>query len=158
MSSGEHSPLDPRHLTAIEVDGCLPPSRHRSAVLRGDFKPHSNDVRERKMTLKFTVGRLRCSRIPPRFSIFALTADPGSVGAIRPLDCHSGRAGLPSTSRWRCPCPRCATFTPYTVLPHLDRYQFKVVNIDAIKNLCPPRAFVAIYRRRMKIGGQALRS
>jgi hypothetical protein len=37
-----------------EVDGFLPLSRHRSAVLRGGgFKPHRNDVRERKMTLKF---------------------------------------------------------------------------------------------------------
>src|SRR5262245_43216224 len=35
------------------VDGFLPLSRHRSAVLRGDVEPHSNDVRERKMTLKF---------------------------------------------------------------------------------------------------------
>jgi hypothetical protein len=35
-----------------EVDGFLPLSRHRSAVLRGDVEPHSNDVRKRKMTLK----------------------------------------------------------------------------------------------------------
>ena len=36
-----------------EVDGFLPLSRHRSAVLRGEVKPHSNEVLERKMTLKF---------------------------------------------------------------------------------------------------------
>jgi hypothetical protein len=35
-----------------EVDGFLPLSRHRSAVLRGDVEPHTNDVRKRKMTLK----------------------------------------------------------------------------------------------------------
>ena len=35
-----------------EVDGFLPLSRHRSAVLRRDVEPHSNDVRKRKMTLK----------------------------------------------------------------------------------------------------------
>jgi hypothetical protein len=35
-----------------EVDGFLPLSRHRSALLRGDVEPHSNDVRKRKMTLK----------------------------------------------------------------------------------------------------------
>jgi hypothetical protein len=35
-----------------KVDGFLPLSRHRSAVLRGDDKPHRNDERERKMTLK----------------------------------------------------------------------------------------------------------
>ena len=35
-----------------EVDGFLPLSRHRSAVLRGDVEPHSNDLRKRKMTLK----------------------------------------------------------------------------------------------------------
>ena len=35
-----------------EVDGFLPLSRHRSAVLRGDVEPHSNDVPERNMTLK----------------------------------------------------------------------------------------------------------
>ena len=35
-----------------EVDGFLPLSRHRSAALRGDNRPHRNDVRERKMTLK----------------------------------------------------------------------------------------------------------
>jgi len=35
-----------------EVDGFLPLSRHRSAVLRGNDKPQRNDVRERKMTLK----------------------------------------------------------------------------------------------------------
>ena len=35
-----------------EVDGFLPLSRHRSAVLREDVEPHSNDVRKRKMTLK----------------------------------------------------------------------------------------------------------
>jgi hypothetical protein len=29
-----------------EVDGFLPLSRHRSAVLRGDVKPHSNDLRK----------------------------------------------------------------------------------------------------------------
>ena len=41
-----------------EVDGFLPLSRHRLAVLREQVKPHSNKggsnaVRERKMTLKF---------------------------------------------------------------------------------------------------------
>jgi hypothetical protein len=35
-----------------EVDGFLPLGRHRSAVLRGNVKPHRNDVRERKMPLK----------------------------------------------------------------------------------------------------------
>ena len=35
-----------------EVDGFLPLSRHRSAVLQGDVEPHSNDVRTRKITLK----------------------------------------------------------------------------------------------------------
>jgi len=34
-----------------EVDGFLPLSRDRSVVFRVD-KPHRNDVRERKMTLK----------------------------------------------------------------------------------------------------------
>ena len=35
-----------------EVDGFLLLSRHRSTVLGEDTKPHSNDVRERKMTLQ----------------------------------------------------------------------------------------------------------
>ena len=33
-------------------DGFLPLSRHQSTVLGEDTKPHSNDVRERKMTLQ----------------------------------------------------------------------------------------------------------
>jgi hypothetical protein len=54
-----------------EVDGFLPRSRHRSAVLRGQVKPHSNDVRERKTTLKFH------SRTP------SLLQDCTSLPAIR---------------------------------------------------------------------------
>ena len=54
-----------------EVDGFLPLSRHRSAVLRGETKPHSNDVREHKMTLKIH------SRTP-----FALLQDCTSLPAF----------------------------------------------------------------------------
>jgi hypothetical protein len=55
-----------------EVDGFLPLSRHRSAVLRGEIKPHSNDVRERKMTLKFhsrTPSLLQDCTSLPAFSV-----------------------------------------------------------------------------------------
>src|SRR5262245_33856646 len=55
-----------------EVDGFLPLSRHRSAVLRGEVKPHSNDVRERKMTLKFhsqTPSLLQDCTSLPAFSV-----------------------------------------------------------------------------------------
>ena len=55
-----------------EVDGFLPLSRHRSAVLRGQVKPHSNDVRERKMTLKFhsrTPSLLQDCTSLPAFSV-----------------------------------------------------------------------------------------
>jgi hypothetical protein len=61
-----------------EVDGFLPLSRHRSAVLGGDAKPHGNDVRERKMTLKLhsrTPSLLQdCTSLPA----FGLTAESGS--------------------------------------------------------------------------------
>ena len=52
------------HSAAKSMGFCL--SRHQRCF-EGDVEPHSNDVRKRKMTLNFTVGRLRCSRIPPRF-------------------------------------------------------------------------------------------
>src|SRR4030095_9723419 len=65
-----------------EVDGFLPLSRHRSAVLRGKVKPHSNDVRERKMTLKFhsrTPSLLQdCTSLP------ALSVYLGNPGCIEP--------------------------------------------------------------------------
>jgi hypothetical protein len=55
-----------------EVDGFLPLSRHRSALLRGGwFKPHRNDVRERKTTLKLhsrTPSLLQDSTSLPAFS------------------------------------------------------------------------------------------
>jgi hypothetical protein len=35
-----------------KVDGFVPLSRHRSAVLRGDVELDRNDLRERKTTLK----------------------------------------------------------------------------------------------------------
>ena len=58
-----------------KVDGFLPLSRHRSAVAGGDVKLHSNDVRERKITLQLH------SRTPPGFrlapGIFGLTAESG---------------------------------------------------------------------------------
>src|SRR5262249_31297976 len=41
-----------RNPSGSKVDGFLPLSRHRPAVLGGDAKPHSNDVRERKMPLQ----------------------------------------------------------------------------------------------------------
>ena len=62
-----------------EGDGFLPLSRLRSAVLRGQVKPHSNDVRERKMTLKFTVGRLAAPGLHLASGIFGLTAESGSI-------------------------------------------------------------------------------
>src|SRR5262245_19449797 len=43
---------DARHNPSAAKSMGLPRSRHRSAVLRGDVEPHSNDVRQRKMTLK----------------------------------------------------------------------------------------------------------
>jgi hypothetical protein len=55
-----------------EVDGFLPLSRHRSAVLGGDAKPHGNDVRERKMTLKLhsrTPSLLQDCTSLPAFSV-----------------------------------------------------------------------------------------
>ena len=55
-----------------EVDGFLPLSRHQSAVLREGVKPHSNDVRERKMTLKLhsrTPSLFQDSTSLPPFSI-----------------------------------------------------------------------------------------
>src|SRR4030095_16172051 len=62
-----------------EVDGFLPLSRHRSAVLRGEVKPHSNDVRERKITLKFhsqTPSLLQDCTSRPAFSVYL--RNPGS--------------------------------------------------------------------------------
>src|SRR5262249_7717856 len=59
-----------------KVDGFLALSRHRSAVAGGDFKLHRNNVREHKLLCNFTVGRLRCSRIPPHSRyFFGLTAE-----------------------------------------------------------------------------------
>ena len=56
-----------------EVDGFLPLSRHRSAVLRGRcVKAHSNDVRERKTTLKLhrrTPSLLQDSTSLPAFLV-----------------------------------------------------------------------------------------
>ncbi|MET0643979.1 MAG: hypothetical protein ABWZ17_06345, partial [Candidatus Binatia bacterium] len=55
-----------------EVDGFLPRGRHRSAVLRGQVKPHRNAVRERKMTLKFhsqTPSLLQDCTSRPAFSV-----------------------------------------------------------------------------------------
>jgi len=55
-----------------EVDGFLPLTRHRSAVLRGDVKPHSKDVRECKMTLKLhsrTPSLLQDCTSLPAFSV-----------------------------------------------------------------------------------------
>src|SRR5262249_32210501 len=51
------------------VDGFLPLTRHRSAVLAGNAKLMTTTCEDAKMTLHFTVGRLRCSRIPPRSQI-----------------------------------------------------------------------------------------
>src|SRR5512145_3214579 len=48
-----------------KVDGFLPLSRHRATVLPRHVKARNNEVRKRKMTLKFTVGRLCYSRVPP---------------------------------------------------------------------------------------------
>jgi hypothetical protein len=53
-----------------QVDGFVPLSRHRSAVLRADVELDRNELREPKKTLKLRVGRLRCSRIAPRFRPF----------------------------------------------------------------------------------------
>jgi len=65
-----------------KVDGFLPLSRHRSAVVGGDAKPHSNDVRERKMTFKLhsrTPSLLQDSASLPAFS--------GLTGGIRVEPC-----------------------------------------------------------------------
>ena len=54
-----------------EVDGLLPLSRHRSAVLRGGcLSLIATTCESAKPLSNFTVGRLCCSRIPPRFRHF----------------------------------------------------------------------------------------
>src|SRR4029434_7805396 len=66
-----------------EFDGFLPLSRHRSAVLRGEVTPHSNDVRERKITLKFhsqTPSLLQDCTSRPAFSVYL--RNPGSFDEI----------------------------------------------------------------------------
>src|SRR5262245_45345002 len=63
-----------------EIDGFLPRSRNRSAVLRGQVKPHGNDVRERKMTLKFHSRTPRGLRLAS--GIFGLTAESGLIFPI----------------------------------------------------------------------------
>ncbi|HVH91530.1 MAG TPA: hypothetical protein VM783_09105, partial [Candidatus Acidoferrum sp.] len=60
-----------------EVDGYLPRDRHRSAVLRGQVKPHSNDVRERKMTLKSQSDAFAAPGLHLASGIFGLTAESG---------------------------------------------------------------------------------
>src|SRR5262249_10724971 len=58
-----------------KVDGFLPLTRYRSTVLGEDTKPHSNDVRECKMTLKLH------SRTP--FAASGLRLAPGGFGLLR---------------------------------------------------------------------------
>ena len=81
-----------------EVDGFLPRGRHRSAVLRGQVRPHSNDVRECKMTLKFhsrTPSLLQDLRLAS--GIFGLTAESGidADKFISPRDSSETSAILP---------------------------------------------------------------
>src|SRR5262245_14906981 len=55
-----------------KIDGFLPLSRHRSAVLREEVEPRSNDVRECKMTLELysrTPSLLQDSTSLPAFSV-----------------------------------------------------------------------------------------
>ena len=55
-----------------EVDGFLPPSKARSEVLTGMFKPHSNDLRERKLGLELhsrTPSLLQDSTSLPAFLV-----------------------------------------------------------------------------------------
>jgi hypothetical protein len=53
-----------------KIDGLLPLSKHRAAVLRRNVKARNNEVRKRKMTLKFY------SRTPSLLQGF--TSLPGS--------------------------------------------------------------------------------
>ena len=61
-------------------DGILPLSRHRSAVLGGDTKPHGNDVRERKNDFETSQSdAFAASGFRLASNIFGLTAESGVV-------------------------------------------------------------------------------
>src|SRR5262245_24373448 len=61
-----------------KVDGFLPLSRHRSAVLGEDTKPHANDVRERKNDFEISQSEsFAASGFRLASDIFGLTAESG---------------------------------------------------------------------------------
>src|SRR5262249_17030873 len=69
-----------RNPSAAKVDRFLPLSRHRSALLGGDTKSHSNDVRERKNDFETSQSdAFAASGFRLASNIFGLTAESGVV-------------------------------------------------------------------------------
>src|SRR5262249_47216210 len=85
------APIDRKRETEplrSKVDGFLPLTRYRSTVLGEDTKPHSNDVRECKMTLKLhsrTPSLLQDSASLPAVSVcFGIHVKSNQVWDLSP--------------------------------------------------------------------------